>query len=419
MKEKRRSGPTIMMRLIGLVKPLWPVMALAIILGVAGYLCAIFLTILAGCCIAAGLGMSGDLAGMAGAAAALNTGTILISLAVLAVMRGLLHYGEQYCNHFIAFKLLAIIRHKVFAALRRLAPAKLEGRDRGNLIAVITSDIELLEVFYAHTISPIAIGAIVSIIMTVFIWQQSALAGIIAAAAYVTVGLIIPVIMGRNSGGDGLKYRNAFGELNSYVLESLRGLDESIQYGSGEARLDSITGMSTGLAEKQRPLNRLEQSQRSVTNLAVIGFSMIMLFEMTGICKSGDVTFAQALICTIAMLGSFGPVIALSNLTNNLQQTFASGNRVLDILDGEPETAEVAEGKSPEFDGAALENVTFAYDSEVILDDYILEISKGKITGIHGASGSGKSTMLKLLMRFWDPDKGTVRISGEDIRTIR
>ena len=312
---------------------------------------------------------------------------------VIAVLRGILHYVEQYCNHFIAFKLLAIIRHKVFAALRKLCPAKLEGRDKGNLISIITTDIELLEVFYAHTISPIAIATLTSIIMVIFIGRYHWLAGVIALVAYLIVGVVIPMWNGKRGSQKGMEFRTNFGELNSFVLDSLRGLDETIQYGQGEKRKEQMSEHSKNLAGMQESLSKMEGSQRSFTNMVIL-------------------------------LASFG--IALSSLSNNLNQTLASGERVLSLLEETPLVEEIpgdvetsgAESMEHEFTGAEAEHVTFAYDNEVILDNYSLKLQPGKITGIHGASGSGKSTLLKLLMRFWDVQDGSVSVDGTDVRKI-
>lgn len=419
--KQRRSAVKIMGRLIGLIRPLLPVMCLAIILGIAGYLCAIFLTILAGYELIRGLltllgatvvpSQAGILVGML-------PKKMFILLIVLAVCRGLLHYGEQYCNHFIAFKLLAIIRHKVFAVLRKLCPAKLEGKDKGNLISLITSDIELLEVFYAHTISPIAIATVVSIIMAVFIGNQNPLAGLLALAGYIVVGAVIPIIMGKKGSAKGMEYRSTFGDLNSFILDGLHGLDETIQYGGGEERLDQMNERSRDLGKMQNGLNHLEASQRSVTNLAILGFSFGMLFLMLWQNLQGTVSFGQTLIAVIAMMGSFGPVVALANLSNNLNQTLASGERVLSLLEEAPQVKEVSGKEAAGFTGAAAEHVDFSYGQEQILRDYNLEIPKGKVIGLHGASGSGKSTLLKLFMRFWDTTSGQIQISGKDIREV-
>ena len=426
---KRRSAIQIMGSLIGLVKPLLHIMLAAIILGTLGYLCAIFLTILAGQVIVHGL-----LTGAAGMTVPVDNmwlvftpvKTIITVMIVIAVLRGILHYMEQYCNHFIAFKLLAIIRHKVFAALRKLCPAKLEGRDKGNLISIITTDIELLEVFYAHTISPIAIATLTSIIMVIFIGRYHWLAGLLALAAYLIVGVAIPMWNGKRGSQKGMEFRTNFGELNSFVLDSLRGLDETIQYGQGEKRKEQMSERSRNLAGMQEDLSKMEGSQRSFTNMVILLASFGMLALTIWLYAKGTMGFEGILTCTIAMMGSFGPVVALSSLSNNLNQTLASGERVLSLLEETPLVEEIpgdvetsgAESKEHGFTGAEAENVTFAYGEEVILDNYSLKLQPGKITGIHGASGSGKSTLLKLLMRFWDVQDGSVSVDGTDVRKI-
>ena len=420
-QKNRRKGIVIMGQLIGLVKPLLPLMSLAILLGVLGYLCAIFLTILTGYGMLYGLSeilrQNVDVI-EGGFFPSRSFGTIASILIVLAILRGVLHYGEQYCNHFIAFKLLAIIRHKVFASLRRLCPAKLEGRDKGNLISIITSDIELLEVFYAHTISPIAIAILTSLIMVLFIGAKYAPAGILALLGYIVVGVVIPVWNGKKGAEEGMQFRNSFGELNSFILDSLRGLDETIQYDKGEERMKQIDDRSRELGLMQKKLNRHEAVQGALTNMAILLFSFGMLFFMLWKYERGIVSFDSMLITVIAMMGSFGPVTALSNLSNNLNQTLASGERVLSLLEEEPQIEEVGEKEQTIFAGAKAEHVDFAYEEEQILEDYSIELPKGKVVGIHGASGSGKSTLLKLLMRFWDADQGDIRISGKDIREI-
>lgn len=415
---KRRSAPAVMGGLIGLVKPLLHIMILAVLLGTAGYLCAIFLTILAGQALLHGIVQG------AGTAAELSLHPIssvkylFLIMAVLAVLRGVLHYMEQYCNHFIAFKLLAIIRHKVFAALRKLCPAKLEGRDRGNLISIITTDIELLEVFYAHTISPVAIAVLTSLIMTFYIGRYHIGAGIFALAAYLIVGALIPFWNGRRGGVSGMEFRTGFGELNSFVLDSLRGLDETIQYRQGQKRSEEMEKRSDRLAGIQKDLSHMEGSQRSVTNMVILLASFGMLFLTLFLYRQNAIGFDGVLICTISMMGSFGPVVALSSLSNNLNQTLASGERVLSILEEKPQVEEISGEETIRFDKARAEHVDFAYDQVQILKNYSMEIPKGKIIGIHGASGSGKSTLLKLLMRFWDVQGGRISISDRDIREI-
>lgn len=439
LPDRRRSALKIMGSLIGLVKPLIHIMILAVLLGTAGYLCAIFLTILAGQILIQGLGHAAGTQGAMsqGLFAGMTPQNLFVLMIVLAVARGILHYAEQYCNHFIAFKLLAIIRHKVFAALRRLCPAKLEGRDKGNLISIITTDIELLEVFYAHTISPAAIAALTSFMMVFFMGSYHVGAGIFALCAYLIVGIFIPLWNGSRGGNTGMEFRAKFGELNSYVLDSLRGLDETIQYGQGKNREIQMEEKSAELIKKQKKLSRMEGGQRSVTNLVILLASFGMLFFMLYLYGKQTVDLDGVVICTIAMMGSFGPVIALSNLSNNLNQTLASGERVLSVLEEKPQVEEIYEGekdlheleKEQEntfhkgsaqmlFAGAEASHVTFSYEEEEILRNYSVKIPAGKIVGIHGASGSGKSTLLKLLMRFWDADSGEVSVNGANVRRI-
>ena len=418
-EAKRRSGLQIMGSLIGLVKPLLPLMLAAIILGTAGYLCAISLTILAEQAILRGLTAAVPM--VLPVLSDVPVKAILTLMLTLAVLRGILHYLEQYCNHYIAFKLLAIIRHKVFEALRKLCPAKLEGRDKGNLISIITTDIELLEVFYAHTISPIAIALLTCGIMVVFLGSYHYLAGLLALTAYLTVGVLIPMRNGKRGGDQGMAFRTAFGELNSFTLDSLRGLDETIQYGHGQTREAEMTRRTQDLGKRQEALSRLEGAQRACTNLAILLASFGMLGLTMTLYSWGLTGFDGVLTCTVAMMGSFGPVVALSSLSNNLNQTLASGERVLSLLEETPAVEEIP-GEEPitahAFSGAEAAHVSFAYDREQILKNYSLKLRPGTITGIHGASGSGKSTLLKLLMRFWDVSQGSISVDGRDVKTI-
>lgn len=404
---KRRKGIQIMAGLIGLVRPLVWIMVAAVLLGTAGFLCAIFLTILASHLLIP--------------RGSVEVQTVFVCMVVLAVLRGILHYAEQYCNHFIAFKLLALIRHKVFAVLRKLCPAKLEGRDKGNLISIITTDIELLEVFYAHTVSPIAIAILTSLCMVAFIGHYSVPGAMLALLGYFIVGCVIPIVNGARGGDAGMTFRSEFGELNSFVLDALRGLDETIQYGQGEVQLERLDSKSKSLGNMQGTLSRLEGKQRSATNVMILLFSAAMLLMTLWMEQKGLLDREAVLTCTVAMMGSFGPVVALSNLSNNLHQTLASGERVLSLLEEKPLVEEVpGQGKSNavNFTGASAEKITFAYEDEVILKDYSVQLEPGKITGIYGASGSGKSTLLKLLMRFWDVQKGVINVSDKQIKGI-
>ncbi len=419
-KTNRRSAIQIMGQLIGLVKPLLIFMIAAILLGTVGYLCAIFLTILAGQVLAHGLIPQLFFRIRNPRLVFMPVKTVLTIMIVIALLRGILHYLEQYCNHYIAFRLLAIIRHKVFEALQKLCPAKLESRDKGNLISIITTDIELLEVFYAHTISPICIAFLTSLFMVLFIGHYHYLAGSLALIAYIIVGVIIPVINGKLGSAEGMTFRNNFGELNSFVLDSLRGLDETIQYNQGEERKQEIIERSKQLAKQQEYLSYREGAQRSITNTVILLASFGMLFLTLFLYLNHELGFEGIITCTLSMMGSFGPVVALSSLSNNLNQTLASGERVLSLLEEKPLVEEVEGDKetNDSFKGATLNHVTFSYDDETILDDYSLKLEPGTITGIHGVSGSGKSTILKLLMRFWDVNQGSITVNEEEIKQI-
>ena len=404
---KVRSGFTVCMKLIGLVKPLTGFMVGAVTMGLAGHLCASFIMIFAGYALLSYLGCN-----------SLNVAVIFTCMVLFALVRAGLRYAEQGCNHFIAFKLLALIRDKVFGALRCLCPAKLEGKDRGNLISIITSDIELLEVFYAHTISPICIAFLFTIIMCLFIGSYQPEFGLIALCAYLLVGIVIPLSMSRLSGDDGMRFRTMSGELSSFVLENLRGLDEIIQFGQGKGRTAQMNERSDALAADEKRMKNNSGRNTAVTNTVILVFDMIMLFTAAHYYNHGLVDFDGVIIPVLALMSSFGPCVALAALGSTLQNTFAAGNRVLDILEESPLVEDVSGETEIGFDGADAENVTFAYDGEDILKAFSVELPKNSVVGIVGKSGSGKSTFLKLLMRFWRVDNGSINISGHDIEHI-
>lgn len=405
---KQRSGYKVMLSLIKLVKPLTLYMILAILMGLIGHLCASFITILGGYAILDVLNFN----------IGINLSTIFIIILLCALFRGVFRYIEQSCNHYIAFKLLALLRDKVFVALRKLCPAKLEGRDKGNLIVVITSDIELLEVFYAHTISPIVIALLFSIIMIGFIGSYHWLLGIIAFMAYLFIGLIIPLIISKLNGNDGLKFRTKSGNLSSFVLDSLRGLSEILQYNNSQKRLLDMDEYTDELIVEEEKMKINLGRNTAITNSIILIFDFLMLFISALLYQKNIIGFNGVLISTLALFSSFGPVIALANLGSTLQNTFAAGNRVLDILEEEPVVNEVTGNKEIEFLNAEAKDVTFSYDDEIILSNLSLKIPKNSITGIVGCSGSGKSTLLKLFMRFWDVKDGSIKISDEDVSKI-
>ena len=392
-----------MARLIGLVKPLTGYMLLAVLMGLIGHLCAAFITVFGGWAVLHILHPEWSI----------NLGVLFAAVLIFALVRGFLRYAEQSCNHFIAFKLLALIRDKVFAALRKLCPAKLEGRDKGNLISIITSDIELLEVFYAHTISPICIAFLFCIVMVCFIGSYHIGLGGLALIAYVTVGVVIPLVTSKLSGDDGLKFRTKSGQLSSFVLDSLRGLSETIQYGQGEKRMAEMNNQTDNLSRDEARMKRTAGRNTAVTNTVILIFDLAMLFSSAAL-----VGFEGCLITTLALMSSFGPVVALAALGSTLQNTFAAGNRVLDILEESPVVEEVTGKTEVAFHGAAAENVTFSYGDETILDNFSVTIPENKIIGIVGRSGSGKSTLLKLFMRFWQVQDGAVKVSGRNVDEI-
>lgn len=365
--KKTRSALGIMMRLIKLVGPLTGYMALAVVMGVLGNACASSITILGGFAVARVLGLFD----------AVSLGALFAVAAAAAVARGLLRYAEQSCNHFIAFKLLALIRDRVFGALRRLCPAKLEGRDKGDLISVITGDIELLEVFYAHTVSPVCIAVLFCAAMIVLIGRYHALLGLLAAVAYLTVGVAVPLIAAHYSRDAALRFRTASGRLSSFVLFSLRGLDEILQYRCGEDRLKQIDGATDDLCRDEANVKRAAGRSGAATGAIILIFDLLMLFCAAHLCG-----FRGALVCTPALMSSFGPCVALSALGTTLQSTLAAGNRVLDILDEAPQTQEIT-GKAPAaFGDAAARNVTFSYDAQSILNDLSADFPQGKTASL-------------------------------------
>ncbi|MBS5326400.1 MAG: ABC transporter ATP-binding protein [Lachnospiraceae bacterium] len=392
-----------MIRLIGLVKPLTGYMILAVAMGLIGHLCASFITVFGGYAILHVLHPEWSW----------NLTALFVAVLMFALLRGFLRYAEQACNHFIAFKLLALIRDKVFGALRRLCPAKLDGKDKGNLISIITSDMELLEVFYAHTISPICIAVLFSFVMISFIGSYHAALGGGALIAYVTVGALIPFVTSRLSGDDGVRFRTKSGQLSGFVLDSLRGLSETIQYGQGKRRMEEIDRRTEQLSKDEEHMKRIVGRNTAVTNTVILMFDLAMLFLSAKL-----VGFEGGLIVTFALMSSFGPVVALASLGATLQNTFAAGGRVLDILDECPVVEEITGKEEVDFHGAEVKNVTFAYGEETILEDVSVTIPENKIIGINGRSGSGKSTLLKLLMRFWQVRQGAVKVSGRNVEEI-
>lgn len=411
-KKEHRSGFGVMAGLIGMIKPLLPVMLVAITMGCVGNLMAAFITILGGYgfLLVAGL-CEGSLP------------VLFTWIVICAALRGVLRYAEQASNHYIAFKLLARIRHQVFAALRILAPAKLDGSGKGNLISIITSDIELLEVFYAHTISPIAIAVITSIIMVAFFGMLHPATAVTAACFYLLIGLVIPMANGRRGSGRGQEYRDSFGELNTCVLDNLYGLEEIIQYGEQETRMVQMKNHTKHLESVNKWLKEQENGQRVVTDAVILAAGIVMAAVSSHLVQTAAMNPADAVVAVIAMMSSFGPAAALSALSNNLHHTLASGNRVLDILAEKPAISDVTDGSENCEGDIRCEHVCYRYDDaedekREVLSDFSARFGKNRIHGILRKSGCGKSTLLKLLMRFYETAQGDILYGSEKVNHI-
>ena len=405
----RKNGFVVMGHLLKLVTPLAHIMAFTITMGTLGFLAAIFIMV---------LGAMG-LVNLLNFDTHLSFSGILTALIVLAVARGALRYLEQMSGHYIAFKLLALLRDKVFSSLRRLAFVKLQDKQAGQLVSLVTNDIELLEVFYAHTIAPIMIAFFTSAILLLVFGHLSGWFVLVALAAYLTVGLILPIITTKLAREDGRRYRELVGEMNDFFLDSVRGMKEIQLFGYAKQRLDEIQQRSQKIDTAFERIKDQEAKVRVYTEVAVSAFNIIILFTGLILFSLDKIDFSAFLIGVILLMSSYGPVIALSNLSSNLLQTLASGERVLSLLAEEPELKDVESAVDlKEVSRIDVENVNFAYGEEQILSDVSLSVKKGEILGIHGRSGSGKSTLLKLLMRFYDPKSGSIKINGETLPNI-
>ena len=405
----RKNGFVVMGHLLKLVTPLSYIMAFTITMGILGFLAAIFIMV---------LGAMG-LVNLLNFDTHLSFSGILTALIVLALARGALRYLEQMSGHYIAFKLLALLRDKVFSSLRRLAFVKLQDKQAGQLVSLVTNDIELLEVFYAHTIAPIMIAFFTSAILLLVFGHLSGWFVIVALAAYLTVGVILPIITTKLAREDGRRYRELVGEMNDFFLDSVRGMKEIQLFGYAKQRLDEIQQRSQKIDTAFERIKDQEAKVRVYTEVAVSAFNIIMLFTGLILFSLDKIDFSAFLIGVILLMSSYGPVIALSNLSSNLLQTLASGERVLSLLAEEPELKDVESAVDlKEVSRIDVENVSFAYGEEQILSDVSLSVKKGEILGIHGRSGSGKSTLLKLLMRFYDPKSGSIKINGESLPNI-
>ena len=405
----KRGKVRIMLELVKLTRPLLGVLACAVVLGVAGFLAAIGITVLA----------TSALLDLEGQAHWIAAGVAAVAAVACGVARGPLRYAEQLCNHYLAFRVLALVRDKVFAAMRRLAPAKLEGKEKGDLVSLVTADIELLEVFYAHTLSPAAIALAVSIIVLVFIGLQAPQLVGFAAFGFICVGVVVPWCSSRYTATGGLELRQQVGKMNSFVLDSLRGLSETLQFGAQKQRARELDERMASLACTERKLKGRSANALAVSGAMVLALDVAMIALAMLLVMQGTLEFGRAVMAAGTFMASFGPLLAVAALGSTLQQTLAAGSRVLDLLEEDPQTPEVTDGVDVStFEGMAMREVSFAYRDKKILSDIDVDIRPGRVVRIAGPSGTGKSTLLKLLMRFWDPQSGRVTISGLDLRDV-
>lgn len=405
----RKNGFLVMWQLLQLVKPLAHIMTFTIVMGVLGFLSAIFIMV---------FGAMG-LMNLLGENTHYALSILVAILVVLAVFRGILRYLEQMSGHYIAFKLLALLRDKVFSALRKLAFVKLQGKQSGQLLSLVTNDIELLEVFYAHTIAPVMIAILTSMILLVVFAHISPFFALIAFIAYLTIGALLPMYTTKMAREEGRRYRDLVGEMNDYFLDSIRGMKEIQLFGNVNDRNANIQAKSQAIDEAFYKIKAQESVVRSYTDIAVAAFNILILAVGLILFQAEKIQLTGLVVGVILLMSSYGPVIAISNLSNNLLQTLASGERVLALLNEEPHLAEVTQGKNlKDVESIQVENLSFAYDKEQILSHVSFTVKKGEIFGIHGKSGSGKSTLMSLLMRFYDPSEGNILLNGENLKQI-
>lgn len=401
----------VIKRLLGEAKPLAGLMVAASTAGTIGHLAATFLPVFG---IIAGFALAGNpVWGMSAAGA-------ITAMIVCAVLRGLTRYVEQYLNHNVAFHLLALFRSKAFAALRRLAPAKLAGKGKGDLIAMLTTDVELLEIFFAHTISPVAIAVTTTIVYAIVAATLSPWMALALIVSHLIIGIIVPRFFATGVRNLGPAIRGAAGELDNVMLDDMRGLDEIIRFGRGEDRAQAIEDRTRALWRDHAKLSRVNGRFAGVGGLLVALLTSAaagIAINLAGV----NLYDIPALVAAFALLASsFGPTLALAALPANLTQTFASARRLFGLMDEAPAVVETGTANS-DYEGMRLDRVTFAYPgegSEAILADFSLDVPQHGILGIQGPSGRGKSTMLKLLMRYWDPQRGQVTLSGTPLPQI-
>ena len=409
-KTLRRSGAKIMASLILLLGSLSYVMILAVINGSVGFVCAMGVTVFGAVGVAKALGE----------AIALSYGWIIGLTIGCGVLRGLLRYFEQYSNHYIAFRLLAVLRDKIFGALRVLCPAKLESKQKGSIIAMITSDIETLEIFYAHTISPICIAVLVSTAVFLFVgFVSSWYLALVALVGFLFIGIVVPLISSGKLKESGVKYRAEFASFSAYFLDSIKGIKDIVLNNAGEEREKEVNRRSDGLLKETKKMKHDITCAGSAIELTVSVFVLITLAVGILLVKKDMLSLGRMIIGMVTVLSSFGPVIAVGSLPGNLTQTFASGDRVLNLLAEKPAVEAVTNGKDFDYENLDVKDLSFSYDGQTeVLKNIKMHAEKGEIIGIVGESGCGKSTFLKLLLRFWERSGGEINYDDIDIDKI-
>ncbi len=409
-KSLRRSGAKIMASLIALLGSLSYIMILAVINGSVGFVCAMGVTVFGAVGVAKALGE----------AIALSYGWIIGLTIGCGVLRGLLRYFEQYSNHYIAFRLLAVLRDKIFGALRVLCPAKLENKQKGSIIAMITSDIETLEVFYAHTISPICIAVLVSAAVFLFVgFVSSWYLAFVALVGFLTIGIVVPLISSGKLKESGVKYRAEFASFSAYFLDSIKGIKDIVLNNAGEEREKEVNKRSDVLLKETKKMKHNITRAGSAIELTVSVFVLITLAVGILLVRNDMLPLGRMIIGMVTVFSSFGPVIAVGSLPGNLTQTFASGDRVLNLLAEKPAVEAVTNGKDFDYENLDVKDLSFSYDGQTeVLKDVKMHAEKGEIIGIVGESGCGKSTFLKLLLRFWERSGGEINYDDIDIDKI-
>ena len=421
MENKNRSAINIMFNLIKLLDSLWKVMSIAVSTGVIGFIFSFCITLFGAYAFLSVIPATKDnLKFVFGGG--YSTQTYFYAMIFCGFFRAILHYLEQFANHYIAFHLLAEIRVKLFKVMRRLAPAKMENKNQGNLISMLTADIELLEVFYAHTISPVIIAIFTSVFLFIYFFKLNFVYALYMLFAQLVIGVIVPYIAHKRSAKAGIEARQKLGKLNDEFLDKLKGIREVIQYLNGKNTLKKIDEITLSLGKNQKDLRNKSAEVQMMVDSAIIILSTAQLLLSCILVANDVVNVEAAILACVLQVGSFAPYINIAALGNILAQTFACGERVFDLLAETPavDENEISVDNKTYDDDIVINNISYSYPNidKNILKDFSLKIKKGQPTGIMGQSGCGKSTLLKLIMRFWNVKSGEIAIDNKNIKSV-